>query len=67
MLKVSNFSRLSTALHLYLKSNNYFVAVRNMSIVVSIVLSSLATRITACPFFSGFANLRPFDFENMSV
>jgi hypothetical protein len=24
MLKVSNFSRLSTALHLYLESNNYF-------------------------------------------
>ena len=32
-LKVSNFSRLSTALHLYLNSNNHLIAVRNMTIV----------------------------------
>ncbi|MHC4531325.1 MAG: hypothetical protein ACYS18_10005 [Planctomycetota bacterium] len=38
MLKVSNFSRLSTALHLYLESNNYFATVQNTTIVVSLFL-----------------------------
>jgi len=37
-LKISNFSRHSTALRLYLKSNNYFVAVRNTAIVFSLFL-----------------------------
>ena len=37
-LKISNFSRLSTMLHVYLKSNNYLVALRNMSIVISLFL-----------------------------
>lgn len=37
-LKVSNFSRLSASLHLYLEGNNYFVAVRNMVIVFSLFL-----------------------------
>ena len=37
-LKVSNFSRLTTSLNLYLKGNDYFVALRNMSIVISLFL-----------------------------
>lgn len=37
-LKISNFSRLSTSLRLYLKSNDYFIAIRNTVIVFSLFL-----------------------------